>query len=153
MKLGGKKGKENQWVCPYLSPECGERGLKNQGCEVSPFCIGISKEEKTVGKLKAKTTKLVDLTRTGIYLEYHDDHSGAIFFEPSTLRSHWVVKVYGLYASPIHVKWRGFPGKLIWGDINSKTNFIDTTMGLIRVVTNLTETEIEEVEITLEEVL
>ncbi len=48
MKLGGKKGKDNHWVCPYGSPECEERGLRNMGCEESPFCIGIYKDGRLV---------------------------------------------------------------------------------------------------------
>jgi len=48
MYFGGKKGRKDGrkvWVCPYLSPECGEAGLKNLGCYLSQKCIEVIEVE------------------------------------------------------------------------------------------------------------
>lgn len=34
------------WVCPYLSPECGENGLKNKGCHIYEKCHDEPKERR-----------------------------------------------------------------------------------------------------------
>lgn len=40
MRYGGRKRKTGRavWVCPSLSPECGEKGLHNQGCSLHDRC-------------------------------------------------------------------------------------------------------------------
>lgn len=47
------------WVCPYLSPECGERGLKNLGCG-SGRCYDTGKSKLSEGA-QARIKVLSDL--------------------------------------------------------------------------------------------
>ena len=32
--------KEENYVCPLLSPECGDAGLNNEGCQYGRICYG-----------------------------------------------------------------------------------------------------------------
>jgi len=60
VKLGGRKDGKQQDVCPYLSPECGERGLNNEGCSYGGYfrkCIEEEQESSQGGNKNGKSKR------------------------------------------------------------------------------------------------
>jgi hypothetical protein len=67
------KSKEDIWVCPYLSPECGERGLKNQGCHVSQVCHSGGVVKKLINeRIQEVIEQVYEIRREEIHNYYTD---------------------------------------------------------------------------------